>query len=680
MSRCRTVGVSLVTRDADFELGCAWGNKGLQSKDLLGRLRPVLCVTGEAQEGMRKVQGTHQSHHKSPPPRRGARAPAELLRSLRPPLSLLHIQIARGKPRPQGTGILGSWPREPGPITMGQNSRDNLPLNSAEQGKVRGAQGLPETLWATMKVHREANVEGQIQELKTITRLQEQCRALQVQGIKEKTAQNKATLGLLRSNIRRGKHEWASAMKYDQRAIAKACGKDVPTRLAQGRSTMEVAREKLRKYVFDRVNVHNALIHLVRLRGERLESLQLEFTRLRRQPEATKEEARLLQLENSIEKTTIKITTSQNIRLLYVDLLEYLKKVLAGYPVVLDKLQNRVIGYGSELSDMTILSQDAMMITDEVKRNTRQGEATFIQERRARENRLNQQKKLIDKIHTKEASEKLRRGHRDLDFPNSRMSTDTLMKRKETSEMDIQYQANVTASVERVKSAVQCSHLWDIAGRFLAQKNTEENLELQMEDCEDRRAQLGALIKKLQLEEVLLKFHQAPSSISFKSVEEKMNNMLKEEEARLQLAHSNMTKSQQLLLIIQTGIDNLYIRLIGITLPASQKEAVPSGILDVHSKLAYCERKLTHLADRVQALSRTEEVNTKVKDALESSTLKERYNTKISFENLEEDVIESFQFADMDLDHSYIPSRAEIKKQAQWLIEGKLKAPKKKKK
>lgn len=38
----------------------------------------------------------------------------------------------------------------------------------------------------------------------------------------------------------------------------------------------------------------------------------------------------------------------------------------------------------------------------------RQGEATFIEERRARENRLNQQKKLIDKIHTKETSEKFR--------------------------------------------------------------------------------------------------------------------------------------------------------------------------------------------------------------------------------------------------------------------------------
>lgn len=44
----------------------------------------------------------------------------------------------------------------------------------------------------------------------------EQCRALQIQGVKEKTAQNKATLGLLRSNLRRGAQEWALAKKVQK--------------------------------------------------------------------------------------------------------------------------------------------------------------------------------------------------------------------------------------------------------------------------------------------------------------------------------------------------------------------------------------------------------------------------------------------------------------------------------
>uniref|UniRef100_A0A8I5TUL4 Coiled-coil domain containing 183 n=1 Tax=Pongo abelii TaxID=9601 RepID=A0A8I5TUL4_PONAB len=531
-----------------------------------------------------------------------------------------------------------------------------------------------------MRRHSETDVEEQTQELKTITQLQEQCRALQIQGMKENTDQNKATLALLRSNIRRGAQDWALAKKYDQWTISKACGKNLPLRLAHCRSTMEVVREKLRKYVFDRVNMHNLLIHLVRRRGKKLESMQLELASLRSQPDASKEELRLLQiirqLENNIEKTMVKIITSQNIHLLYLDLLDYLKTVLAGYPIELDKLQNLVVNYCSELSDMKIMSQDAMMITD---RNMRQREASFIEERRARENRLNQQKKLIDKIHTKETSEKYRRGQMDLDFPSNLMSMETLkLRRKETSTAEMEYQAGVTAVVEKVKSAVRCSHVWDIAGRFLAQRNTEENLELQMEECEERRVQLKALVKQLELEEAVLKFRQKPSSISFKSIEKKMTDMLEEEEERLQLAHSNMTKGQKLLLTIQMGIDNLYVRLMGITLPATQREVVLSDTLDLNSKLAYCEGKLTYLADRVQMVSRTEEGYTKVRDALESSTLKEKYNTRISFEDREEDMIDTFQFADMD--HSYVPSRAEIKRQAQRLIEGKLKAAKKKKK
>lgn len=57
-----------------------------------------------------------------------------------------------------------------------------------------------------------------------------------------------------------------------------------------------MAREKLRKCVFDRVNTHNVLIHLARRRGQRLENLQQELANLRNQPDATKDELRKLQV------------------------------------------------------------------------------------------------------------------------------------------------------------------------------------------------------------------------------------------------------------------------------------------------------------------------------------------------------------------------------------------------
>lgn len=70
--------------------------------------------------------------------------------------------------------------------------------------------------------------------------------------------------------------------------------------------------------------------------------------------------------------------------------------------------------------------------------------------------------------------------------------------------------------------------------------------------------------------------HPAPPRFhSFKSMEKRMKDMLKEEEEWLQVAYSSMAKSQKLLLTIQTGIDNLSIRLIGIPLPTAQ---VPAAV------------------------------------------------------------------------------------------------------
>lgn len=46
-----------------------------------------------------------------------------------------------------------------------------------------------------------------------------------MQGVKEKTAQNKATMSLLRSNLRRGAHEWALAKKVQKPHPLRSLGK-----------------------------------------------------------------------------------------------------------------------------------------------------------------------------------------------------------------------------------------------------------------------------------------------------------------------------------------------------------------------------------------------------------------------------------------------------------------------
>lgn len=242
----------------------------------------------------------------------------------------------------------------------------------------------------------------------------------------------------------------------------------------------------------------------------------------------------------------------------------------------------------------------------------------------------------------------------------------------------MEYQVGVIVVVEKVKSVVWCFYVWDIVGCFLVQRNMEENLELQMEDCEEWWLQLKVLVKQLELEEVVFKFYQQFSFISVKFIEKKMIDMLKEEEERFQFVQINMIKGQKLLLIIQMGIDNFYVWLMGIILFVIQKEEVFFDIFDLNSKLVYCEGKFMYLVDRVQRMFRIEEGDIKVRDVLEFLILKEKYNIRISFEDWEEDMIDIFQF--VDVDYSYVFLCVEIKKQGQWLIEVEFKVVKKKKK
>lgn len=76
---------------------------------------------------------------------------------------------------------------------------------------------------------------------------------------------------------------------------------------------------------------------------------------------------------------------------------------LAGYPTELDKLQNLMDDYCSELVDMTVTSQDAMMITDKVKMNMRRGGAASW--RNTGHRRTSSTSRSIGKVHTEETSE-----------------------------------------------------------------------------------------------------------------------------------------------------------------------------------------------------------------------------------------------------------------------------------
>ncbi|XP_015272266.1 PREDICTED: coiled-coil domain-containing protein 183 [Gekko japonicus] len=540
-----------------------------------------------------------------------------------------------------------------------------------------------------MKFQKKKDLKQQIHQMRKIIAVQEQGKKLFAQSTQEAIGKNRDLIRFLLATARDGMQDLNLAIKYDQVTISRACRDRKHLKIFLSNETMEKARQLLSAYVFDRINVHNLLLYEVKRRGELLQEMQLRLQKMTEMenasPEILAQMQIIRQLENDIEKMLVKTGTAQKAEALYLKMVDLLRDEVAQLPLLLDSLEHMVEVYEGELKGMNLMAIDTTEAMEAAKAEMENTESELIIEKKFRDNSLSTQKKQIERIRTKEASERHKRmlGRRDLtmEFP-SLGGWETLRGGKlDVSKAQIEYHGLVTNEVEKIKTAVQCSHLWDIAGRFTAQKKSEENLQQQIAECEKRRRDLKAQLKQLELEQAELKFHETQGFISFSKLSKDLQKNLEKEEARLQEVQARATKHQELLLHFENGVENLIMRLCGITVPGQEEIRMDTG--DVFDKLKFCEVKLMHLLETFNtkpsldfSQDDTNETFVGVRNFLEESTRDEHVNLRISFEEDEEDVREVFNFA--DIDHSIVPNRDEIKKQGLKLIEDKTKVMKKK--
>uniref|UniRef100_A0A8V1AL07 Uncharacterized protein n=2 Tax=Gallus gallus TaxID=9031 RepID=A0A8V1AL07_CHICK len=244
----------------------------------------------------------------------------------------------------------------------------------------------------------------------------------------------------------------------------------------------------------------------------------------------------------------------------------------------------------------------------------------------------------------------------------------------------IEHESFVTAEVEKAKAAVQCSRVWDITSRLLAQQKSTAELEQHIRACKEKRRALKDTLQELELKHAELKFHQPPSAISCRKLEAELRVRLQQEEARLEQARAQYVSNQELLLQFENGIDNLVIRLHGINVPEQDVSVEFKG---VDEKLQYCRQKLQHLAQRVASLpahtyspDEDNETFVKVRNLMEKTTAREPWNLKIPLEDIGSGVQAPSDFVEED--HDLVLTREDIKKQGLHLIESKIRSSKRK--
>ncbi|XP_054065644.1 coiled-coil domain-containing protein 183 [Rissa tridactyla] len=530
----------------------------------------------------------------------------------------------------------------------------------------------------------KASLSQRVQELRTVITLQEQGRKIFTLSCEEKLGQNRQLLPRLREAVKEDIHALDLVQKY-RLTVTEACRAQKPLGIALARKTVEVAQEKLRAKIYERVNTCNMLLYQLRQRSRALGELQRQLQQLQDvQMSDKRHQAQvqvIRQLENSIEKMLMKVHAGQKVTTLYLAVRNVLKKELDHLPLHLDLLYGMTERYHWELEDMELMALSALKAADVTKEEMTKMETQFRAERELRYRSLAAQNVPVDRLWLKEASEKHLKAQArydlamDLNLHLQDPVEDTKLK---ATKSQMEREAWVTEKMEKAKAAVQCSRLWDIPSRLLAQQKSSVDLEQYVNECKEKQQALKEKLKELELKQAELKFRQPPNTT--RVLEEQLRMNLQLEKARLEQMRAQMLRNQELLVEFENGIDNLFVRLHGITVPDQDDSVKASGVED---KLRHCEQKLQYLLQRVADLppeshspDENNETFVKVRNFLEKTTANDPQNLKISLDDIGSSIQDPFDFADKD--HGLVLTREDIKKQGLHLIESKKKASKKK--
>ncbi|XP_024299233.1 coiled-coil domain-containing protein 183-like isoform X2 [Oncorhynchus tshawytscha] len=387
-----------------------------------------------------------------------------------------------------------------------------------------------------------------------------------------------------------------------------------------------VEREKRRRCTL--IEQHNGLQCSVRAKGSQLLEMEQAMKALELDSNTDGDEQhydqRVRELENSLEKMTIKITEAERIQKTYLRVCDHLHREVREMPMALDQLQNSVVSGQTELGKVAHMSHTAVAAVDctKVRRGT-------IREGLAEES-----------------------AHRAQQTAPVSTTPQSIVK--------------LVEDIDALREALSCTDLQELETRLVSQKAIREQLHNQMTQCEELVRQSMETFAALELQYAQLKFSAGPSSDRFERLKEEMQAELEQEEERCSHWEDKLGKAQSVLHGVEKGVNNLFFRMSCVQVKDSPREL---GGLDAIEKLREISTRLPTL--QTTASEKTEE-NTadheKVWSFLEQSTMMEPRNYKRAsspvYDSTSED---TFQFRGQEEDCSM--SRDEIKRRSIQLIE-----------
>ncbi|XP_062570536.1 outer dynein arm-docking complex subunit 3-like [Saccostrea cucullata] len=534
-------------------------------------------------------------------------------------------------------------------------------------------------------------INEQIDELKSKIALLEGDRKAYYETSQFAMKKNRETILKLRKENKEVRKKLSDSLSQDQHVINKAFQDRPVERASMKNKTGRQAITVMDYKVCDTMKRLNALKHQTAEKQKRLEKLQTEYQQMvddSSEAVATdkgesKDAQTMRYLENSYDKTKLKIDEASHLKRIYEDIKRKLEVEAGNFPSVLDCMEAEIRSTKAELKELRAMHDDAHISKEAAQQELAKHEKVVYTERKQREVELQKMKK--------EAEEK-KMQHERIErriAQRGSIQQDELSPQEKQALQGEEQQQKITTYEEafrRIKEATGVSDTMEVVRRFEGQDETTKHLEALQKDNDKQITRLKEEKDKLQAEFEDMKYTGDAKLSSGQRMLEEFQSHLQKEEDRRSNAEDHLNRNSHIMVSVKAGVEHLSDKLHHLKaskghVPTAQ--IAPTSDEYVLDQLSTCEEKLLKLLEELDGKDLQDTMKQMEEEEFHASVEGKlpQYNTRIKLPTTQRDMVYDDD-EDSGDDDTDVPNRNAIKKQSQFIVDSKTKrrTTKKKKK
>merc|ERR1712136_279608 len=476
---------------------------------------------------------------------------------------------------------------------------------------------------------------------------------------------NRDIISRMRSENKSLHKTLAEVLAGDDRVIDKAFQGRHVERAALRNKTGKMAVSVVDQKVCDNKKRLNAMKSTTSARRQKLNELQTAYDQMIKDASAAVEMDKgesdsaqhLRQLENRLDKARLKSQEAEHISKVYEKIKGHLQQEGLTFHNQLDALEAEILKTRQELAEVESMYRDAQVAKDDAKEELARHEDIIYRERKERELALTELKTQAEekKAHAERVERRLQRA----------------------AMQDQDHGQDGSEAFLRIKEATGVSGTQEVVARFRSQGDTQQHLEDLKKENLKQLQRLQEERVKLQGEYEEMKYSGEAKLSSGQRMLEEFEQHLKEQEQRRDEAADKLERASHVLVSVKAGVEHLADKLQHLK---TMKSHVPTAHLSPSSDeyvldlLSVSEEKLLKLLEDLDGRElvdilrqmEEEEFHSSIENKLPSYNVRVALPAVAKHDSYDED-------DDSGDDDTAAPTRADLKRRAQQIIDSKLK-------